>query len=212
MGSGMEYAERRHIRIARKIVFAGLAAMLLMLLGLFGGVGYRLYSLKELGFVPHSRQGYADARFKCDILYSPILYPVYWIMGRGHTNGTFSILYFPEGYTAGERAAPIFGLGEKDRRDVYLMNMLMWGLSLNLFVLFSLTLTIEIVGQRGIYLVLFGGAVGFMTSEILGVLIGTIAGSVVALVFLRLWPDNPILLFWRSLWNEKVPGNQNHRH
>lgn len=208
----MEFAEKRRIRIARKIVFAGLAAMLFLLLGLFGGVGYRLYSLKELGFVPHSRLGYADARFKCDILYSPLLYPVYWIMGRGHTNGTFSILYFAEGYTAGEHAAPIFGLGEKDRRDVYLMNMLMWGLSLNLFVLFSLTLAIEIVGQRGLYLVLFGGVVGFMASEILGVFVGMVAGSIVALIFLKLWPNNPILVFWRSLWNEKVPSSENRLH
>jgi len=208
----MEFGEKRHVRIARKIVFAGLAAMLFLLLGLFSGLGYRLYSLKELGFVPHSRSGYADARFKCDILYSPILYPVYWIVGRGHTNGTFSVLYFPEGYTAGEHAAPIFGLGEKDRRDAYLINMLTWGLSLNLFVLFSLTLAIEIVGQRGLYLVVFGGVIGFMISEILGVFVGMVVGSLTALVLLKLWPSNPILIFWRSLWNEEPRSSQIQPH
>ena len=92
------------------------------------------------------------------------------------------------------------------------MNMLMWGLLLNLFVLFSLTLAIEIVGQRGLYLVLFGGVVGFMASEILGVFVGMVAGSIVALIFLKLWPDNPILAFWRSLWNEKVPSSENRLH
>ena len=198
------YRKKTYVPVLRRVFFAGLMATAFLLLGLFSGLGYRLYMLKEIGFVPHSRYGYADARFKCDIVYNPVLYPVYWLMGSGRRNGTFAILYFPEGYTAGEHAMPIFGLSEKDRRDAYLMNMLAWGIGLNFFALFSIAVAIEITKQRGLYFAVFGAMLGFVAFEMMGVIAGAIIGSMLALLLLKLWPENPVMLYWRSFWTENV--------
>jgi len=197
-------AEKRWVRMLRKIAFAGLMTMMLMILGLFEGIGFHLYHIQELRFTPNRQLGYAIVTFKCDIVYNPIIYPSYWMTNSGHLDGTFERIIVPEGWTSGEHPSPVWGLKPQDRLDTYLIYMLTWGLPLNLFVIFCAMVAIEIVAQRGLYLVLFSGMVGFFALEIVGIILGFVAGSVLALVLLKLWPNNPIVVFWRSLWTDSV--------
>jgi hypothetical protein len=125
-------------------------------------------------------------------------------MNKGHLDGTFERIIVPEAWTAGEHPNPIWGVKPQDRLDTYLLYMLTWGLPLNLFVLFCAFVAIEIVAQRGLYLVLFSGMMGFFVLGITGIILGIVAGSVMALILLKFWPNNPIVEYWRSLWTEPV--------
>jgi hypothetical protein len=201
--------EKKYVHVLRRVFFAGLMTVLLGLLGLFGGLGYHLYGLKEVSFTTHDRLGYADASFKINLTYNPVLYPAYWLIGRGSINGTYSILASPLSYSPGESVRPNWGLSRQDRADQYLINMLVWGMPLNLLALFSVAIAIEIVRERGLYFVLFGGLLGFNIQEMQGVIVGGVAGALVALTLLKLRPNNPIVTYWRSLWSETIPNSQN---
>ncbi|MDH7564420.1 MAG: hypothetical protein QHH24_06050 [Candidatus Bathyarchaeota archaeon] len=190
------------VRFAQRFVRFGVAILLalgLLLLGLFEGVGYHLYFIRETSFIPHNQLGYADASFSIDLMYNPVLYPLYWLMGNGHINGTYSTIYLPEGYGAGEFSGPRWGLWGKERQDAYIIQMLSWGSLLNLLFLAIITVSIEIVGKRCLYLVLGFGIFGFAAFELVGMAVGMVLGSVAVASLLRR-PDNVVFRFWRSLW------------
>jgi len=52
-------------------------AMLLTFLGIIGNFGSYIYSMKET-FIPHTRLGFADVVFQCNVVFNPILYLYYW--------------------------------------------------------------------------------------------------------------------------------------
>ncbi|MBS7632902.1 hypothetical protein KEJ15_04680 [Candidatus Bathyarchaeota archaeon] len=182
-----------------RFIVAILLALGLMLLGLFDGIGYHLYFIRETSFIPHSRLGYADASFSIDLMYNPVLYPLYWLMGSGRINGTYSTIYLPEGYGSGEFGGPRWGLWGKERQDAYIIEMLSWGSLLNLLFLAIITVSIEIVGKRCLYLVLGLGIFGFAAFELVGMAVGMVVGSLAVASMLR-QPDNVVFRFWRSLW------------
>lgn len=185
--------------MAKRLTLPILFAFLFTLFGIFSGLGYHLNYIDELSFVPHNQLGYADAVFACNMIYNPIVYPLYWVIGEGHVNGTFQMMYLPETYAPGEFGGPIWGLRKQDRYDTYILYMVTWGTLLNLFFLLGVTIAIEIIRQRILYLVLLFGAFGFYVFQILGVFLGIIVGSIIALLLFK-WPDNFIVRFWRSLW------------
>ncbi|MDH7476915.1 MAG: hypothetical protein QHH17_00840 [Candidatus Bathyarchaeota archaeon] len=95
----MEKSFRRknsYKNVAKTLGFALIMAVFLVFLGLFEGVGYRVYSVKEVSFVPHTRLGYADVIFHCNATFNPILYPYYWLAGYGNVNADFYFLYTTE--------------------------------------------------------------------------------------------------------------------
>jgi len=193
-------ARRKYIVIFRKLIYATAFTFFLALLGIFSGLGYRVHHIEELSFIPHSRLGYADVVFNCDMIYDPVLYPLYWMVGSGHISGNFSIMYLPEGYYPGEYGGPVWGYHARERYDAYISDMLSWGMLLNLFILFNIAIVIEIVEKRSLYLVLFCGILGFFVAEILGVIIGMIVSALALFMMLKFWSDNFIVRFWYSLW------------
>ncbi len=183
----------------KKFLFALLMSMFFLLLGFFGGVGYRVYAIKDVSFKPHSQLGYADAVFFCDITYNPILYPFYWIVGRGKLVGNFSVMYVPEGYMPGEFGGPIWGMKPEERYDAYTNFMISWGTFSNLIFLFIVALAIEFVCGRSAYWVLLLGVFGFLVWEICGAIIGVIVGSILVLWIFKISPDNFIKRLWQSV-------------
>jgi hypothetical protein len=206
VGSELASIERRRVTIIRKLVVATLFALLLFLLGIFGGLGYRGYA-KEISMERDYQSGFANVGFTCEILYDPITYPSYWIMGSGYINTTMEIPYAPQAHYPGEGTgdvgAPMYG-NRKDRESEYLISMLIWGAPINLIVLLSITIAIEAIRIRSLYLILLSGILGFYVFNVPGVLFGVVAGSLVVVLLFRLWRDNFIVRFWRSLWEEQI--------
>lgn len=188
----------RSIKIVQKLIIAMLFTFLFAFLGIFSGSGYHLYQINETSFVSHGQSGYADASFKLNMAYDPLLYPYYWILGVGRVNGTFSMMYVPDAY--GPSGRPYYGTQPSERYQTYILHMLTWGTLPNVVILFILAIAIEIIGRRSLYLVAFGGILGFYAYEVLGATVGVVAGSVALFVLLKLWRDNPVMRFWNSLW------------
>jgi hypothetical protein len=188
----------KSIRIVRKLVTAVLFALLFFLVGLFGGWGYHVYQISEVSLVRNSQYGYAEATFRCDMICDPLLYPFYWVAGRGQINGTFSIIYVPDAYTPSGRA--YYGGKPEERYSDYILNMLTWATLPNLLVLFSLTVAIETVGKRSLYAVFLAGVVGFYASDVTGLVMGLTSACLAMLLLSRFWRNNPFERFWSSLW------------
>ncbi|MEM2703277.1 MAG: hypothetical protein QXR45_08960, partial [Candidatus Bathyarchaeia archaeon] len=168
--------------------------------GIFNHVGYYVYAIKEVSFKPHSQLGYADAVVYCDMVYNPLLYPSYWIVGRGKITGNFSIMYVPEGYKPGEFGGPIWGVKPEERFDFYINYMLFWGILPNLMILLFLSFIIEIIGEKGLYWILFFGIFGFYFLQVTGVIIGIFLGSLIFLWLFKVSPNNFLRQMWRSLF------------
>lgn len=176
-------------------------AFLLAVLGLVGGMGYHLFQLKQLSFIIHNDQGYADARIVFSATYDPLLYPFYWFTRNGYINGTFSLTYVPEAYSPGEFGGPIWGLKPSDRYENYTLQMITWGFWANLIILLFVTVMIEVGSARTLYLTLFSGILGFYVAELLGMIIGFAAGLILVLyIMFRLPKNNVLARFWSALW------------
>jgi len=167
--------------VIRKTLFAVGMALLLIILGLFNGIGYKVCSIDEVLFTIHSRMGYADAVFYVDITFNPILYPIYWLKGFGSIKGNYSMMYVPESYKPGEFGGPIWGISEKERYDTYITFLATSGITSNFVSLLFLTALIEIIGHRKAYFVILCGLVGFAVADLLGVIIGAILGLIILL-------------------------------
>lgn len=85
------------VRILKVLVVSVVLALFLSLIGFFGGLGYNVNRIEEKSFV-RTPDGFANATFICDLVYNPLLYPFYWLVGNGHPSGTFGMLVIPEGY------------------------------------------------------------------------------------------------------------------
>jgi hypothetical protein len=178
-------------RIAKKLLFAAGITLLLIILGIFNGLGYHIYSIKEKSFTPYDQLGYAHVVINCDITYNPILYPYYWLMGMGHLTGDFHLVYIPEGYFPGEYGGPIWRTSQH-RMDTYIMTMLTWGTTPNIITLLLINIIIECLDKR-LYLGIFSGIIGFLTG-VIGAFLGLLTGIIFAiLIRLKLPPFNFLL-------------------
>jgi hypothetical protein len=200
MGFSLQGKVRKIAVLVRRLTLPLVFAFMFTLFGLFDGVGFHLYYIGQVSFVPHDQLGYADATFTVNMVYNPIVYPLYWVMGKGYVNGTFRMMYVPESYAPGEFGGPMWGMTPQDRYDEYILYMVTWGTLLNLVFLLAITVIIDFAGYRSLYLVLLFGVFGFYTFQIIGMLMGIAAGSMVALLLFKWRPDNSIVRLWHSLW------------
>lgn len=185
--------------LAKKLVIAALLTLLLIILGTFNGLGYHIYSIKEKSFTPYNQLGYAHVVLTCDIIYNPILYPYYWLVGRGHLAGDFHLIYIPEGYFPGEFGGPIWRTTQH-RINSYLMTMLTWGITPNAITLFLIAIIIESL-ERSLFLSVLFGILGFLMG-MLGILSGIIFGIIiVVLIKNNVPPFNFLKELWHSLWD-----------
>lgn len=195
------FSSMRSRRIFLRLVIPVSMTLLFVVLGVIGGLGYRVNSIKELSFVPHA--GYADSVISFSATYNPLLYPFYWIKGMGYINGTFSLMLIPiSGYSAEtEFPAPVWGLKPSDRYDDYIDQMITWGFYGDLIVLFLISLLIEAAKARMLFMAMLFGILGFYVAVVPGMLVGLIV-AVTILLFIRfmLPRDNLLSRFWYSLW------------
>lgn len=192
--------QRKWIKIFRKLLVAISITLLLGLLGLFSRIGYQVRSIEELSFNP-TQLGFAEVVFYCDIIYNPILFPYYWLVGAGHSYGNFSMIFFPEAFSPGEFGGPIWGMKPQDRYDIYIMRMVMWGAIANISVLFYITVLIEAVGKRSLYLALFCAILGFAIASLVGMIVGLVVGVfLVAYIWFKMSSENFLVKYWESLW------------
>jgi len=168
----------KHIIIIRKTISTLGMAMFLMLLSVFGGVGYKLNAIDEVTFVKHTQYGYADAVFYVDIVFNPILHPSYWLKSMGSFQGNVSMMYIPEGYQPGEFGGPIWGLSEHDRYDTYVTFLITLGIGSDFAIIIVLTALIELLKCRKVYFAIFSGMIGFAIASVLGLLVGIIVGFI----------------------------------
>jgi len=189
------------LNVTKKIVFTLCIAFLFTFLGLYAGIGYQVNSIHEIYFYPHNDLGYADASFYCDIYFNPILYPSFWMKGIGHIAGNFTIMYLPESYYPGEFGGPIWGLSGKARYENYIMYIITGATFSDLLIIFLVGISIEAIGKRGFYLILFFGVLGFAAAGITGTLVGLGLGVGAALIIIFVLPEDNILSrMWHSLW------------
>jgi len=190
-------------RILRRVFLALAMSLLFFFIGFFPGIGFHVYDIDELYFKPKYSSGYADAAFSCDILFDPLTHPFYWIHPDvvGRFVGNFSVMYVPEGYGGGEFGGPRFPLWPKQRYDYYISVFQVWGLYPNLLVLFLISLAIEALNFRIVYVAYFLGIIGFLAAQLIGIFVGVTIGAVVILYIKRSVPrDNILYNFWHSLW------------
>jgi len=176
--------ERRSLRIIRKLIVALLFALLFTFFGFFSGPGYHVNQVEEVSFDRTFGLGFANAAFACDVVFNPLVYPFYWFAGGGHLVGNFSMMYVPEGYSPGGR--PFYGDYSRDRYPEYLTYLTTWGTLPNLVVLFFITLAVEVVGRRILYLLLLSGIIGFYAFVLVGTIVGVFVGCLAVLLASKL--------------------------
>ncbi|MDH5694657.1 MAG: ABC transporter permease [Gammaproteobacteria bacterium] len=181
----MRTRENKLRKILFKSVFILAMALLLALLGTFDRIGYHVHEIEELSFTPDYRYNYADATFKFNATYNPILYPFYWILGKGHISGDFSMIYLPESYERSEWGPAVFGSSPEDHFGKYISFMLTWGIFGNFGFLLLMTIVIEALKRRVLYASLFSGVFGFSIAGISGMMVGLFVGGIAAVLVLR---------------------------
>jgi hypothetical protein len=185
----------------KKGALAVLMAFLFAMLGLVGGLGYHLNHIQELSFTRHENLQFADANISFSATYDPLLYPFYWMTRNGYINGTFAVIYVPTSDYPGEFGGPNWGLGPEDRYDYYTILMTTWGFLPNLLALLFVTIILEVVKARALYIAAFLGMLGFYIGMLPGMFAGLAVGSVVTwFVMFRVSKDNRLIRFWNSLW------------
>ena len=175
----------KYVRVFLRLGFAAVMAVFLVLLGTFEGVGYQVHKVQELSFVPNYYYGFAIANFTFDATYNPVLFPFYWLMGKGHISGDFSMKYLPHGYETGEHPRPIYGQKPEDRYGNYASYVATWGTLANLVILLIMTVAIELLKHRALYALLFFGMFGFAVAGLTGTVGGLVVGVFVVLYVLR---------------------------
>lgn len=199
----MQGPRSKFVTVLKRIVFALAFTLLMLLLGFFGTIGYHVISVKELSYPLGFRSygTYAVGSFYCDIVYNPILYPYYWFVGAGHFTGNVSMILIPD-YGPGEQAYPIFPGPDVREGDLYVTSMLVWGITANMAFLLFITVFLEIINKRIVYLVLSSGTLGFAVASVIGLVIGSLI-SASAIVYLSVFNKSKMAVlrdFWSSLW------------
>jgi hypothetical protein len=176
-------------------------ALLFAVLGLFGGLGYRVNHLQELSFIPNDQLEFANATISFSATYDPVLDPFYWLTRNGYVNGTFSVVYVPTSDYPGEFGGPVWGLKPEDRYDYYTTQMTSWGFLPNLFVLLFITILVEVGKVRALYVAVFSGVLGFYVDVAVGTLVCFTVGLVLTLfIMFKASKHNLLARFWGSLW------------
>lgn len=131
---------------------------------------------KHTEFVGDSEYSYAIVRFDANASFNPMLYPLSWLVGRGHISGNFSMVYMP--YVTGGRT----DYGETPQTTVWgkrtvvqgeaMMKLVIEELLNNLPLLPAIFFAIELVGRRRLYFWFLGGVVGFIFGTLTGVIVG----------------------------------------
>lgn len=182
--------------------------MLLLLLGLFSGIGYNINSICE-SFSPSSDRTYVDVSASFDATYNPILCPFYWLTGMGHLSENITSI-FPlregssrlPGYRPPTHHQTLpFGRGftQQERFDSYTMSMAIRGMYGNLAILLLVAVIIEAAKQRLLYIVLFSGVIGFLAGGVVGTFIGLLLSSIALAIYkLKFANDYPIQPFWHN--------------
>jgi len=81
--------------------------------------------------------------------------------------------------------------------------MAFWGGVENFAILLSMTIMIEILKQRLLYIVLLTGIVGFFFAGIIGTVVGLAIGMVFFLTYrFKLHEKNILARFWSYLWEK----------
>jgi hypothetical protein len=185
------------LRILKALAISVALALFLSLLGFFGGLGYHINRIEEKSFV-RTPDGFANATFIADLVYNPILYPFYWLVGNGHPSGTFGMIVIPEGYPVivdpthpEERGLgrPFYGAYSRDRYPEYLIAMSSWATLPNFLVLLFIMMAVEISRARGIYLILLAGILGFYAVALVGAVAAVVVASAILLLLSKLVPD-----------------------
>jgi len=199
----LQGSRTKYVTVLKRIIFALAFTILMLLLGFFANIGYHVISVKELpyplGFKSYGT--YAVGSFYCDIVYNPILYPYYWFVGAGNRTGNFRMIIFPN-YGPGEQAYPIFPGPDVREGDLYVTAMLVWGMTPNFVLLLFITIFLEIINKRIVYLVLIGGSLGFALASVIGLVVGSlVSASAIAYLLVFNKPKmNMLRDFWHSLW------------
>lgn len=199
----MQGPRTKYVTVLKRIIFALAFTLLMLFLGFFADIGYHVISVKELsyplGFKSYGT--YAVGRFYCDIVYNPILYPYYWFVGAGHFTGNVSMIIFPD-YGPGEQARSIFPGPDVREGDLYVTTVLVWGITANMVFLLFITVFLEIINKRIVYLVLSGGTLGFAVASVIGLVVGSLISASV-IVYLLVFDKSKMAAlrdFWSSLW------------
>jgi hypothetical protein len=193
--------QSRWIRIATKLGIAVALTFFLAFLGLFNVLGYNVKHIEETDFQPHYDLGYATSTVECGIDFDPVLFPYYWLVGKGQLDGNFSMVYIAEAFGPGEYGGARFGGRPQDRFDFYVVRLVTWGFVANLVLLFHAAVIVEVLGKRSLYFFVLGSIAGFAAAGIIGAIVGLFAGAfAVYYVLFRMSPENRLLAFWQSLW------------
>lgn len=159
------------VAISRKLAVAIGVALLLSFIGTFDGIGYHARLLK----LTFGGVGGADVYALVEESYNPILHPFNWLTNRESVIGEFG------GTVQGNKARGGY-IGPQDYFQNFAFEMSLWGAMENLVILLIVTITIEIAGERLLYILLFAGAFGFSEG-----IIGTIFGLAVGIAFFLIY-------------------------
>jgi len=202
--SETESLQAKTVAILRKLLVAIAMAALFVLLGVFTSMGYRVHSISEVSFERHSMLGYADATFDCAMIFNPIVYPSYWAMNIGHISGRFSMIYVADAYSQhGDYSAPYWPPTPEGRYQTYILYLVTSNILPNLIFVFLLALTVEVIGKRELYIVVFAEMIAFAIGEIAGMVVGLTVGVALAW-FIMSSPRARSLLRW-ARYDDNVP-------
>ena len=85
------------------------------------------------------------------------------------------------------------------------IKMAFWGGVESFAILLSMTIMIEILKQRLLYIVLLAGIVGFFFAGIIGTVVGLAIGMVFFLTYrFKLHEKNVLARFWSYLWKKTI--------
>jgi len=170
-------------------------ALALGLLALIPNVGYKLnielYRPYDTRYewIDETEFLYAIVDFHADGVFSPLLYPMSWVLGKGILSHNFSMVYLPDWTwgtdpVSGERyTIPRWGkpqaVREEARTKVTLDELL-----INIPLLVAISTTLVLLIKHRIFLWLLGGVLGFAVAGLVGIVVGLSVGVISAQVVL----------------------------
>ena len=168
--------------------------LVLGLLALIPNVGYEL-SIEVYNrdvryeWIDETEFLYAIVDFHADGVFSPLLYPMSWILGRGSISRNVSMVYLPD-WTwgtdprSGERyTVPRWGKPQAVR-DEARMKVAVDELLINIPLLVALSATLVFLIKYRIFLWFSGGVLGFAVAGLVGMIVGLSLGVISAQIAL----------------------------
>lgn len=165
-------------------------ALLLSFAGVLGGFGYHVRLLKITFDLSGGVYAVVEAT------YNPLLHPFNWLVNRGSLIAEFNGMMVGSSVRAGYITA-------EDYLATFALDLAVWDSLESLVILLLVTIAIEVVEERLLYLVLFAGVVGFLAG-IIGTAIGLAAGAVFFLIYkFKLGNENIFARFWDYFWEKE---------